>query len=596
MILALWMPTIANGSLGSGRAVGGPLTPSHWRVALGLLAALTTNGVSAEVPTPPLTELEQRIVACMAARDSSCLLDAATALAPEVDRYGLDTVITRRIAFAQHGAGNSAAAMHWLHRLEPNLRPIGLLASIAEERLLAGDVNGALAMSRLMENLEQRLALRTAIGVMRFRSGDTDGGLRIIEEAEAEARQSGLRDWSTVLAIQAVAQARALIGDRTAAIETLRVLHRRARNAGLQRHIVSPIEQNLAALGDIPGVREVIATPAARTSGPRLLIELARALIAQGDTRGASKFLQEAVTQIRAGFADDDWVPDGRALQLLHIAEMQAGYGDDAAALSTAKAAIEAARGIEEEIAARDDSSQARGQLDIVAHVLVRSWILISSVSGESEARARALRIASEVERPERRAGLLIIAAEHIADRGDRPGARQVLEQALDSARVYVELHGDLHVHQELVAAAAGFPDLVTMVREEGLAIASDVPRDWPEPEDIWTFIGFQLAVGDADGVIQTLQLGLSRIEGGQERDRLFGLAVNSAVEAAWGLAESGDLDGAYRVAEEGLTAAREIPPGTGRAMAFVGLALAPEHYPRDLPTDLPIDDIVSPR
>ena len=561
-----------------------------------MLVALATGGAPAEGRTAPLTDLEQRIVACMAARDSGCLLDAATALAPEVDTFGLDTVVARRIASAQLGVGNSSAALNWMRRLEPDLRPVRLLAPIAEERLLAGDVSGALATARLVENLEQQLALHAAIGVYQFRSGETDSGLQIIEVAEAAARQGGLRDWSTVLAIQAVARARALIGDRTSAIETLTGLHRRARNAGLQRHIVSPIEHNLAALGDIPGVREVIATPAARTGGPRLLIELARALIAQGDTQGAGKFLQEAATQIRAGIPDDDWVPDGRALQLLHIAEMQVGYGADAAALSTAKAAIEAARGIEEEIAAQGDSSQARGRSDIVAQVLVRSWMLISSVSRESEAKATALRIASEVEQPERRAGLYLIIAEHMADRGDRPGARQALEQALDAARVYVELHGDLHVHQELVAAAAGFPDLAALVREEGLAIASDGPRDWPEPEDIWTFIGFQLAVGDADGVIQTLRLGLSRIEGGQERDRLFGLAVNSAVEAAWGLAESGDLDGAYRVAEEGLTAARELRPSTGRALAFVELALAPEHYPRDIPTDLPIDDIVSPR
>lgn len=573
-----------------------PLWPLKRIAVLTLLVTLMASGTPAEGRAAQSADLEQRIETCMAARDSECLLEAATALAPQVDMYALDTVIARRIAFAQLGVGDSSAAMRWLRRLEPYLRPTRALASIAEERLLAGDIDGALSVSGQMENLEQQLALRLAIGVALIRSGETDSGLEIIEVAEAEARRADLRDWSTVLAILAVARARDLIGDRSSAIETLRVLHRRARNAGLQRHIVSPIEQNLAALGDIPGVREVIATPAARTSGPRLLIELARALIAQGDTSGAGKFLQEAVTQIRAGFADDDWTRDGRALQLLHIAEMQAGYGADAAALSTAKAAIEAARGIEEEIAAQDDSSQARGQLDTVAQVLVRSWMLISTVSGEFEARATALTIASEVERPERRAGLLMIAAEHMADRGDRGGARHALEQALDAARVYVGLHGDLHVHQELVAVAAGFPDLAALIREEGLAIASDVPRDWPEPEDIWMFIGFQLAVGDADGVIQTLRLGLSRIEDGQERDHLLGLAVNNAVEAAWGLAESGDLDGAYRVAEVGLTAARGLSEGAGRARAFVELALAPEHYPRDLRISLPIDDIVSPR
>ncbi len=541
-------------------------------------------------------EFEERIATCMAAQDPDCLLDAAISLAPIAMSGGSESHIGYRIVTAQLHVGDRAGALSMLGHVHPYGR-FRLVWPIADRYWIDGDIEAALNSAELLDSASDRAKLMAVIGVAQFRSGDLAAGRQTIDAAEREAWR-GTSIWGQHQGLLAVIRARAEIGELSAASNLLTRVYRTARNGGADRMVLSPLESQFAKLGDIEGVREVLAHTSSGRRSVQIMLDLARALLEQGDVRSVEKYTRLAFQVIADADDYGGRFPLGRMVDLQTIAGIQNEMGRPDAALSTLMTSLKVAEEIRAGLDPNSDDPEDAYEYDQVVRSVVETHIMIADIGGDGSGYSNALDAATQVGRLADLVDLQRQIGRAIAISGDIAGAESVLTQAFSLARDYARDSGDYERHLELAwtAEANGFEDLSGEIVQDAVALMRDFARKAEDLSEIDYVAGLQASVGDVDGVVATLQHIHTNSLGGA--DSTLNAQMTSAMAAflASNLASSGFRDGAYRVAEFGLTIAQLIPTPSKRASAFIELALSPENYYREIPTELPFDDIVSPR
>ncbi len=481
-----------------------------------------------------------------------------------------------------------------------HVHPFGrfrLVSPIADSYWIDGDVEAALNTTELLNSASDRAALMAVIGVAQFRAGNHAEGRQTIDAAEREAwRETNI--WGQHQGLLSIVRARAEVGDVSAASNLLTRIYRTARNGGADSMALAPLERQFATLGDVEGVREVLAHTDSGRRRVRFILDLARSLMTQGDFTSAEKYVHLAFPIVTDAELYGVRFPAGRVFDLQTIARIQNEMGHPDAALSALMVSLKVAEEIRTGLDPNsEDVEEAYEDAQVIRNV-VESHIMIADIVDDRSSYSAALDVAAQAVRLADRIDLQRRIGRAIADSGDTTAAETVFADTFSLARDYARDSGDYERHLELAwaAEAVGFDDLAGEIIQDAIALMRDFTQRAEDLSEIDYVADLQASVGDVEGVIATLRHIHSNALGGADNNLNAQMTSEMAAFFASSLASSGYGDSAYRVAEFGLTIAQLISTPPERASAFIELALSPENYYRAIPTELPFDDIVSPR
>ena len=236
------------------------------------------------------------------------------------------------IAGAQAKAGDIQGALAVTRQIETGEESDRALSSIAGAQAKAGDIQGALAVTRQIKTYRPRASALAQIAEAQAETGNDRGASRRFSEAVSAAQKIS-ESYDRAGALTQIAEAQTKTGnDRGASrsvIEALSAARRSSEN--YQRAwALSSIAVAQAKAGDIQGA--VTTTQQIEDDDDRAstLSSIAEAQAEAGDERGAARRFSEALSAVRRISENHE-----RSWPLSSIAEAQARAGDVQGALTT---------------------------------------------------------------------------------------------------------------------------------------------------------------------------------------------------------------------------------------------------------------------